>query len=173
MVKKAVHYKFYDSLKKQQYKNEHPKMTDIVSCNLHIVHSSFKIEIESTDWEVKKFLKSSYQILHDSLAHRPDYISITNSTKFPLSFCSSRQTEDKPVGYRLLETWPHIVKVVNYWASLLKLNLPQCNSFDLSTLLKLSFFSYYGSQFQLFLTKYQDEKLLILYLYEDLSIMVK
>ena len=92
-----------------------------------------------------------------------DYISITNSTKLQFSFCSTRWIENKPLADRPLEIWPHMVKVVNYWASLPESKNLKCNSFevvkkavdDLSTPLKSSFFSYYASLFQLFHVKYQ------------------
>ena len=156
-------------------------MINIGSCNLHIVHGAFKSGFESTDWEMKKVLKGCYQILHDSPARRADYITITKSNKFPLAFCSTRWIEDRHVADRLLEIWPEIVKVVNYWNSLPKSKQPKCKTFitlvnavnDLLTPLKLSFFSYFASMLHPFLVKYQSEKPLIPYLYDDLTKCVK
>ena len=92
----AVNHKFYESLRKQREESELPKMMDIGSCNLHILHGSFKAGIESMYWEVRKLLKSSCQFLHDSLGWRAYYISLTNSTEFSFSFYSTRWIEDKP-----------------------------------------------------------------------------
>ena len=115
---------------------------------------------------MKKVLKGCYQILHDSPASRAYYITITKSNKFPLAFCSTRWIEDRPVADRLLEIWPEIVKVVNYWNSLPKSKQLKCKTFitvvnavnDLLTPLKLSFFSYFESLLHPFLVKYQSEK---------------
>ena len=130
---------------------------------------------------MKKVLKGCYQILHDSPARRADYIIITKSNKFPLAFCSTRWIEDRPVADRLLEIWPEIVKVVNYWNSLPKSKQPTCKTFitlvnavnDLLTPLKVSFFSYFASLLHPFLVKYQSEKPLIPYLYDDLTKCLK
>ena len=86
---------------------------------------------------MKIFLKSCYQILHDSPARRDDYISITKSTKFPLAFCSTLCVEDKPVAVRLLAIWPNIVKTVKYWTPLPKSKKPKCKSKKETKYLKL------------------------------------
>ena len=125
----AVNHKFYKGLEDHREREELPKMINIGSCNLHIVHGAFKSGFESTDWEMKKVLKGCYQILRDSPACRADYITITKSNKFPLAFCSTRWIEDRPVADRLLEIWPEIVKVVNYWNSLPKSKQPKCKTF--------------------------------------------
>ena len=96
----AVNHKFYKGLEDHREREELPKMINIGSCNLHIVHGAFKSGFESTDWEMKKVLKGCYQILHDSPARRVDYITITKSNKFPLAFCSTRWIEDRPVADR-------------------------------------------------------------------------
>ena len=80
---------------------------------------------------------------------------ITSVLQIVLNFHFSSIAQDglKTNLDRLLEIWSHMVKVVNYWTSLPKSKQPKCNSFkvvkkavdDLSTPLKLSFFSYYTS----------------------------
>ena len=177
----TVNHKFYKGLEDHREREELPKMINIGSCNLHIVHGAFKSGFESTDWGMKKLLKGCYQILHDSPARRADYITITKSNKFPLAFCSTRWIEDRPVADRLLEIWPEIVKVVKYWNSLPKSKQPKCKTFitlvnavnDQLTPLKLSFFSYFASLLHPFLVKYQSEKPLIPYLYDDLTKCLK
>ena len=70
---------------------------------------------------------------------------------------------------------------MNYWNSLPKSKQPKCKTFitlvnavnDLLTPLKLSFFSYFASLLHPFLVKYQREKPLIPYLYDDLTKCLK
>ena len=70
----AVNHK---GLEDHREREELPKMINIGSCNLHIVHGAFKSGFESTGWEMKKVLKGCYQILHDGPARRADYLTIT------------------------------------------------------------------------------------------------
>ena len=156
---RPVNHIFYRDLKEYHEREKLPEMINFGSCNLHSLHGAFKSGFESTDWEMKIFLKSCYLILHDSSASRDDYISITKSTKFRLAFCSTRWVEEKPVADKLLEIWPNIVKTVKYWTSLPKSKQPKCKSFDIVskavndvlTQLKLSFSSYMASLFDSFL----------------------
>ena len=73
------------------------KMIDIVTCRLHVVHVAFRCGIESTDRNIKETLKGSYQLLHDTPAHQADYVSVTQSSEYPLIFCATRWVEDKRV----------------------------------------------------------------------------
>ena len=82
---------------------------------------------------------------------------ITSALQIVLNFHFPSIAQDglKTNPDRLLEIWPHMVKVVNYWTSLPKSKQLKCNSFkvvkkavdDLSIPLKFSFFSYYASLF--------------------------
>ena len=63
-------------------------LVDIGSSCLHVVHDAFKTGAEKLEWDMKKFLKAAYTILHDSPARREDYESVTGSSKYPLNFCA-------------------------------------------------------------------------------------
>ena len=81
----SVNHKFYRDMKEYCEREKLAEMINFGSCNLHILHGAFKSGFKSTGWEMKILLKSCYQILHDSPAHRDDYISITKSTKLDLT----------------------------------------------------------------------------------------
>ena len=89
--------------------------------------------------------------------------------------------EDKKVADRLLEIWPNIVKIVDFWQSLPKSKRPSSKSFenvlkavkDPLTTVKLSFFSFLASLFKPFLLKYQTRKPMIPYFYHDLVSMFR
>ena len=161
----SVNLKFLQELVKYQEELEIvEKMIDIGTCGLHVVHGAFKCGTESTDWNIKETLKGSHQLLHDIPAHQADYVSLTQSSEYPLFFCATGWVEDKKVSDRLLCIWPNI-KIINFWKSLPKRKQPSSKSFknvkiaveDVLTPAKLSFFSYVASLFELFLLKYQTQ----------------
>ena len=155
-------------------------MIDIGTCELHVVHGAFKCGIERTDWNIKETLKGSHQLLHDTPARRVDYVSVTQSSEYPLFFCATRWEEDKKVSDRLLCIWPNI-KIINFWKSLPKRKQLSSKSFenvkiaveDVLTLAKLNFFSYFASLFEPFLLKYQTQNPMLPYLYTDLVDLFK
>ena len=69
--------KFLDIIKKEREEAKLSKLIDIGSCDLHSVYGSFKIGCEKTEWDIKRLLKSCFQVFKDSPARREDYISIT------------------------------------------------------------------------------------------------
>ena len=54
------------------------------------IHNSFTTGAQSTDWELKKTLKGSYQVFHDTPARREDFVTVTNTDRYPLSFGDTR-----------------------------------------------------------------------------------
>ena len=60
---------------------------DIDSFSLHIMHGAFRTSTEKYEWALKKLVKDAYMILHNTLARRKDYKSVTGSSKYRLSFC--------------------------------------------------------------------------------------
>ena len=60
---------------------------DIDGFSLHIMHGAFWTSAEKSEWALKKLVKDAYMILHNTLARRKDYKSVTGSSTYPLSFC--------------------------------------------------------------------------------------
>ena len=106
-----------------------PKLVNIGSCSLHIIHSAFKTGAESTNWAIKSTFKGAFHFLHDTPARRNDYISVTGSSKFPLFFCGTRWVEDKAVADRLVDIWENIVNLVRYFEKFSKSKQPTSKSF--------------------------------------------
>ena len=95
----SVNLKFLHELVKHQEELEiEEKVIDIGTCGLHVMHGAFKCSIESTDWNIKETLKGSHQLLHDIPARQADYVSLTQSSEYPLFFCATRWVEDKKVS---------------------------------------------------------------------------
>ena len=77
-------------LLKKRLENEQCELINTGSCGLHRIHGAFKTGAESTSWNIRKTLHGSYQILHDSPAHRDDSETIAASDIYPFSFCATR-----------------------------------------------------------------------------------
>ena len=94
------------------------------------MNGSVKVGFEKSSLKIKDTLKDGFQILHHSPARREDFESITGSTKYPLYFCATRWVENKLVTDRMVEVWPHLIKIVNFWDSLQKSKQPSCKSYE-------------------------------------------
>ena len=89
--------------------------------------------------------------------------------------------EDQVVADRLKEIWPHTIKVVRQWESLLKSRRLNSMSYDVAvreakdklTVAKLSFFSFIACLLKPYLTKYQTNQPMIPFLTKDLESMYK
>lgn len=63
---------------------EYPRIVNIGSCSLHVLHGAFKCGMEAVSWDVGKVLKAICQLFHDSPARREIYSRICESEDFPL-----------------------------------------------------------------------------------------
>ena len=66
----------------QREEKQLAQLLDIGSCGLHMINRAFKTGAEKSPWQLKKILKSLWQILHDSPTRRDDYINISGSIYF-------------------------------------------------------------------------------------------
>ena len=176
----SVNWSFVEKLKSSRDKNELPGLIDVGSCNLHVVHGAFKTGVESTTWNVKPTLKGSFYLLHDAPSRRAIYVNL-GGVKYPQFFCGSRWVEDKAVAERLVEIWPQMVKLIDYFGGLVPSKRPKCKSYtnvkdaagDNLTVVKLQIFSYIASLFEPYLTFYQKDVPLFPFMYQDLKVMLK
>ena len=110
-----------------------------------------------------------------------DYKGVTKSSKFLLLFCAVRWIEDVAVADRLIEVWPNIKQIMNFWEKLPKSKQPSNKSYntlktavlDELVIAKLGFFSYLAGMFKPFLTAYQTDRPMIPFLYGDLFKLLK
>ena len=54
----SVNWLLLDLLKKQLEQQDLPKLLNIGSCNLHVIHSSFKSVFQSVEWNIGKLMKT-------------------------------------------------------------------------------------------------------------------
>ena len=65
---------------------DYPKIIDIGSCSLHVLHGAFKSGVEAADWFLNEILKAVQKIFDDSPARRDTYIKIFDVDEFPLRY---------------------------------------------------------------------------------------
>ena len=109
-----MNWKLYSLLCEDREKDDAdmPKLLNIGSCGLHVVHGAFYSGCHATDWNIDGILRALHYLFEDSPARREDYTSITESTVFPLNFCATRWVEDDKVAQRALEIWPNVEKYI-------------------------------------------------------------
>jgi len=79
-----TNWKVLELLNNQRSELELSELLDIGSCGLHVIHGAFRTGVEATSWNIKKILKSIWQLFHDSPARRDIYIKQNQCQDFPL-----------------------------------------------------------------------------------------
>ena len=163
MYEPPTNWKFFEMLQKDRLEKEQHELFDIGSCSLYNIYGAFKTGGKSSGWNIIAIIKGVFTISHDTPARGEDYIAIAGGERFPLFFCATRWVEDTIVADRLIEIWDSIIKIIRYWEkvpisdrlySKSFLNTQQAVS-DPFSVAKFQFFSFVGSLFKPFLTKYQ------------------
>ena len=77
-----------------------PKLLELGSCSLHILHGAYKTAQEATDWNVKSLLKAAFKLFEISPARRADFPYANDivddgsededAFEFPKAFCGLR-----------------------------------------------------------------------------------
>ena len=176
----STNWKLFEPNQKDREEKEQKTLLDIGSCSLHTIHVAFKSGAEKNGWDIKSIFKAAYTILLDTPARREEFISVTGEERVPLFVCA-RWVEDTVVADRLIEIWESITKTVKYWERLPKSKQPSSKSFfkvqdavnDKFILAKFHFFSFFGSIFKSFLTKYQTRWPMVPFMYDDSKNLVK
>ena len=67
---------------------------------MYMVH--LELELINHRLDCEKLLHSCWQIFHDSPARRDDFITITDNTVFPSTFCDAREVGSKKAADKAL-----------------------------------------------------------------------
>lgn len=147
------------------------------SRSLHIVHNVYKIAHNKTWNDIHSFLRSLYYLFKDFFTRRADYTYFSQSTLFPLKFCSVRWLENKRVIERAITMLPNLRKYIAGVES----NPPKSRNYkSISKALKnvflepkLHFMLSVINDLQDFLTGFQSDAPLMPFLHEDLQKVVR
>ena len=153
-----------------------PKILNIGSCGLHVVHGAFCTGCQATEWKIEGLLRALWYLFHDTPARRDDYKQVTGSAMFPLKFCATQWIEDDRVAQRALEIWPHVEKYIKHLVKEPKSKQPTSASYitiqnackDPLVPAKLQVFVYISKVLKPFLVKYQTDEPMIMFLAGDL-----
>jgi len=173
----SVNWKFLESLQTNLHPDAaDPQLLDLGSCGLHVVHGAFQTGHKAAGWTVNEMLRSLYGMFKDSPARRADYTEVTGSTTFPKKFCQVRWLANADVANRAIEVLPHVKKYVESRCKFPK-NFT-CDTVakacaDPLAVAKLAFFASVASLFEPFLRKYQTADPLVVFLYEDVTNMLR
>ncbi|KAF4097454.1 hypothetical protein G5714_021462 [Onychostoma macrolepis] len=159
-----VNFKFFELL--QSDLNEMyggAQLVSVGSCGLHTLHNAFKAGFSM--WQVEKLLRSMHTLFNNVPARREDYVTVTKSSVFPLSFCGHRWLENLPVVERALEVWPSLQLYVDAMKRK-ELPNPGTGSYDTIEaaqkdpliLATLHFFTTIARTFEPFLKRYQTDE---------------
>lgn len=165
-----------------------PALLELGSCGLHNVHGAYKTGQLAAAWPVKRLLKSSFIVFRNSPARRADYLNANNietseenASEFPKSFCGHRWLENGPVIERLLNIIEKIQKYVHHIQRQPQSKRPTSSSFNCLRecvssaeslnlrCAELAFSKYVCDIMEPFLTKFQAQRPLAVFLYEELS----
>ena len=80
--------KFFEEFSANFNSNCSHSLIDMETCNFHVFTEALKTGKVASGWGLKKIMKVTYTLLHDSLAQREDYAS-TVTAIYPLSFCAT------------------------------------------------------------------------------------
>ena len=108
-----VNWKFLELLAESRVEAEIPSLINIDSCGIHVMHGAFKTGTKASGWGVSKILKALARLFLDSPARRADYVEMTGSSLFLMSFCTTGWM-DEPVAQRAIQIWDHVGKIVKY-----------------------------------------------------------
>jgi len=173
----SVNWKFLESFSANTRPDaSDPKLFDLGSCGLHVVHGAFQSGHRAAGWTVSEMLRSMYGLFKDSPARRADYTAETGSTCFPKKFCQVRWLGNAEVAARAIEIFPHVKKYVDKTKKLP--NNFTCNNItaacaDPLVLAKLSFFASISAIFEPFLKKYQTSEPMMAFMHDDVAHMLR
>lgn len=172
-----VNWKFLRLFKQSQSETTRTEMIEIGSCGLHIIHGSFQTGHKSAGWSINETLRGIYNLFKDSPKRRIDFITLTKCNQFPKKFCTTRWVESADAANRALEIIGYIETYVNDKNTKLPTTFSVKNvKLALKDKLlkpKLAFFATIAEFLETFLKKYQTDKPMVPFLYNDLEYIIR
>ncbi|KAJ8404749.1 hypothetical protein AAFF_G00336120 [Aldrovandia affinis] len=174
-----VNWKFLDLLQEEHAQLYGGKqLVTVGSCGLHTLHNAFKCGFVA--WGLDRLLKAMHTLFNNVPARRENYMQVTKSSVFPLSFCAHRWVENLPVVERALAVWPSLLIYMEAVRTKKAPN-PGTGSYDTIAaaikdpliLAKLHFYMAIARTFTPFLKRYQTDEPVMPFLGRDLAEFLK
>ena len=170
---------------KDYWEHDDPDGPDLIesgSCGLHVPHCAYGTAQKAKDWNLDKLLKAIYSVSKLSLVWREDYLKVielieSHKSKsvtylFSQRFCGLRWLENGKVLKRVIEPHSYFKRYFSYLKE--KKKIPSKDRFT-TILDKMGFPLHLAtrelsvilcSEIELFLTFFQEEQPLAVFLYE-------
>ena len=186
-----INWKLLSMIKEDQSDRnpQAPKVLEIGSCSLHVIHGAFGTAESATDWNLRKFLKNCHSIFKKSPARRCDHLTANDlhsshvgkdtSYLFPLKFCGHRWLENSEAISRILDVFPYLQKYFAWLSGEKKMSkkderFSQIQSY-LSGPISTAILQFCLSVMQVlepFLVLFQAERPLVFFMYEKLKELI-
>ena len=144
------------------------------------MHGSVKTAFDKSNMKIKETLKYGFQFLHNSPARHEDYECVSGSTKNPFYYCATCWVENKLVAECMIEVWPNLIKLINFWTSLLNqsnLHVKATEMFDVVKdpfmILKLMFFSFVCGLVEPYWKVFQSDCPMAPFIYSEVKSVIK
>ena len=144
------------------------------------MHGSVKTVFDKSNMKIKETVKGGFQLLLNSPARREDYESVSGS-KYPLYYCATCWVENELVAERMIELWPNLIKLINFWTSPPKSKQPTCKGYgkvcdavkDPFMISKLTLFSFVCGLVEPYLKVFQCGRPMVPFIYSKVKSVIK
>ncbi|GFO10721.1 peptidase m20 domain-containing protein 2 [Plakobranchus ocellatus] len=171
-----VNWATFNKLQAQLKADYDNSLFNVGSCGIHQLHNALRKGMDATGWDLPHVLTSADFLFKDMPARREDFTSVTGSSVFPAKYCGHRWVENQMVMMKLKECLPNL-KVYVKAVKDKKISDPCTKPFtvvktftdDPLAEMKLAFAIALCKPVERFLTKYQTDRPMIPFLYNDLN----
>ena len=101
----SVNWSFFNKIDRDIKEHQDAQLINIGSCGLHVLHGAFQRGCREIGWKIDIILSSLWYLFKDCPVRRQDYITVTDSSDFPLKFCRHRWLVNGPLSSPALNIW--------------------------------------------------------------------
>jgi hypothetical protein len=169
-----VNWKMLSLLEAERDEVNFPKLLELGSCGLHVLHGAFLTGHASVQWKLDSVLSAAYYLFKDSPARRAEYTALTGSTIFPLKYCRTRWLDNGPAARRFIDIFKGLQKYLKEADCSRKTCLKSWKTLETAMsdrflIAKVSFFITIAEDVEPFLRKFQTAKPMSPFLFDEMS----
>ena len=176
----SVNWSFFNKMDRDIKEHQDAQLINIGSCGLHVLHGAFQTGCRETGWKIDNILSSLWYLFKDCPARRQDYITVTDSSDFPLKFCRHRWLVNGPVSSRAMNIWESL-KTYIAAVDRKKVARPANNSYSVISqavkdpliISQLAFMNSVSKEVEPFLQLYQTDKPMVPFIVTDLYKIIR
>lgn len=152
------------------------------SCPLHLIHNSFKIGIETTNWSIEDLVNNLVLWFRHSPSRRADYLQIARMGRFLSHFTFTRWLDIDSILERVIEQWMNLKEYfLHYLPKQKKISMTKHRYLPIktilqtnSTLIRLNFLVFLSHNiYRQILVWFQQSQPLIHLLYDECEQLIR